>query len=72
MSRQSELFDRAAECGRWMQLTSDPDMQSVIRLLRDLWMALGNECEFMSERELVTRISAIEEIQSSIVKNTAH
>ena len=72
MSRQSELFDRAAECGRWMQLTSDPDMQSVIRLLRDLWIVLGNECEFMSERELVTRISTIEEIQSNIMENTAH
>jgi hypothetical protein len=72
MSRQSELFDRAAECERWMQVTSDPDMQSVIRLLRDLWIALGNECEFLSERQLVTQISTIEEIQSSIMKNTAH
>jgi hypothetical protein len=72
MSRQSELFDRAAECGRWMQVTSDPDRQSLIRLLRDLWIVLGNECEFMSERELVTRISTIEEIQSNIMENTAH
>jgi hypothetical protein len=72
MSRQSELFDRAAECGRWMQATSDPDRQWIIRLLRDLWIALGNDCEFMSEREPVIQISAIEEIQSSIVKNTAH
>ena len=66
MSRQSELFDRAADCERLMNLASDPEKQGLLRQLRDLWITLANESDLTSAPSLANEIAAMEKIQSSL------
>jgi len=65
MSRQAELFDKAADCERAMNVASDPWQQVTFKLLRDMWIALANESLSMSKLQLANEIAAIEEIQSA-------
>jgi hypothetical protein len=65
MSRQAELFDKAAGCERAMNMASDPWQKVTFKLLRDMWIALANESLSMSTPQLVNEIAAIEEIQSA-------
>jgi hypothetical protein len=67
MSGQAELFDRAAECNRLMNLESNEDRKTAFRLLGEMWIALANECPGMSAERLAKEISSIEEIQNGIV-----
>jgi hypothetical protein len=63
MSRQAELFDKAADCERGMNTVSDPWQKVTFRLLRDMWIALANESVSMTKPQLANEIAAIEEIQ---------
>ena len=65
MSRQAELFDKAADCERAMNVAADPGQKVTFKLLRDMWIALANESVSMSTPQLVNEIAAIEEIQSA-------
>ena len=67
MSRQSELFDRAADCERLMSLASDLEKRGILRQLRDLWITLANESDLMSARSLANEVAAMEKIQSSLI-----
>jgi hypothetical protein len=66
MSRQSELFGRAAECERLMGLSSDPVRKQSFQELRNLWVALANECASMTPKEVADGIAAIEEIEAAV------
>jgi hypothetical protein len=65
VSRQSELFDRASECERLMNLASDTVKKQTFKQLRDMWIALANESTWMPEHLLTKEIAAIENIQST-------
>jgi hypothetical protein len=65
MSRQAELFDKAADCERAMNGASDPWQKVTFKLLRDMWIALANESLSMTKPQLANEIAAIEEIQSA-------
>jgi hypothetical protein len=65
MSRQAELFDKAANCERAMNMAADPWQQVTFKLLRDMWIALANESLSMTMPQLAAEIAAIEEIQSA-------
>jgi hypothetical protein len=65
MSRQAELFEKAADCERAMELATDPWQKITFKLLRDMWIALANESLSMSKLQLANEIAAIEEIQSA-------
>jgi|HubBroStandDraft_6_1064221.scaffolds.fasta_scaffold3291592_1 hypothetical protein len=65
MSRQAELFDKAADCERAMNTASEPWQKVTFRLLRDMWIALANESLSMTKPQLANEIAAIEEIQSA-------
>jgi len=67
MSRQSELFDRAAECERLTQEASDTGKQTAFRMLREMWIALANESSSMSSQMLAKEIAAIDELQATII-----
>jgi hypothetical protein len=43
MTDQTDLFDRAAECERMMNLASDPDEKEILKQCRDMWIALAND-----------------------------
>ena|SRR3974390_1076143 len=66
MTRQSELFDRAAHCERLKTLTSDSYERLTLRLMRNLWIGLANESVGMSERVLLDEIAELDEIQSGL------
>ena len=64
MNRQSKLFDRAAKCERLMNLSSVN--KEIFKQLRDMWIALANECTRMSAKDLAKEINSIEAIQSGL------
>ncbi|HLH97155.1 MAG TPA: hypothetical protein VKW08_18750 [Xanthobacteraceae bacterium] len=66
MTRQSELFDRAADCERLMSVASDPARRGVLKQLRDMWIALANESEVNPLRDLAKEIAAMDNIQASL------
>ena len=68
MSQQSELFDRAADCERLKNLTSDHYKRLTFRLMRDLWIALANECAGMSKKVLLNEIAELDKMQSDLSK----
>jgi hypothetical protein len=43
MTDHARLFDRAAECERLMDAASDPETKEILRLARDMWIALANK-----------------------------
>ena len=66
MRLQSDLFDRAADCERLRNLTSDHYKKLTLRLMRDLWIALANESPGMPERVLLNEIAELDKIQASL------
>ena len=62
MSRQSEYFDRAAECERLMDAASDPDDRGILELSRDRWIMLANESAAMSPDYVTKQIAELEKI----------
>ncbi|HEY2229097.1 MAG TPA: hypothetical protein VGI22_15465 [Xanthobacteraceae bacterium] len=62
MSRQADLFERAARCQRAGECAGDSSQRVALRLLRDLWIALANESPSMTEAEAAREIAAIEMI----------
>jgi hypothetical protein len=66
MSTKTDLFDRAAECERLMNLATEADKKTRFRLLRDMWIALANESGSMSAEELAQRIADIDKIQNGM------
>jgi len=42
MSSQSDLFNKATECERLMNLEADEDKKPAFKLLREMWIALAN------------------------------
>ena len=66
MRLQSDLFDRAADCERLKNLTSDHYKKLTLRLMRDLWIALANESPGMREHVLLNEIAELDKIQSGL------
>ena len=69
MSSQSDLFNKAAECERLMNLEADADKKRAIKLLREMWITLANESATMEPEELARQIATIEKIQARLVSN---
>jgi hypothetical protein len=63
MSRQTELFERAAQCERLSQLASDPVKKAAFQQLRDTWIALANASLGLNEPSLAEEVAAIEALQ---------
>ena len=49
---QVDPWAKAAECTRAAEATEDPERRAVLAQLRDLWIALGNDCDSMSADEV--------------------
>ncbi len=72
MPTLSELYDRAAECERLMQLAADPGKRMAFKLLRDLWIALANESAHFDCVRLSEEIAAIMRLQAQAEKSVLH
>lgn len=66
MSRQADLFNKAADCQRALELATSPEQQIALRLLRDMWTCLANESLNLPPDQLAKEIAAIEELQSNV------
>ena len=66
MSRQSDLFDRAAECQQALELATNPEQKIALKLLRDMWTALANEYPALRPDQVAKEIAAIEELQFNV------
>jgi hypothetical protein len=67
MSRQAEIFDRAAECDRLMNRETDEVKRTALRLVKEMWIALANESVGMPSAVLTREIAAIDEIQNGLL-----
>jgi hypothetical protein len=61
---QSDIFERAAECERAIQ-TADPQRKVVLGMLREMWIAIGNESPYLSPSMLDKQIGTLEQIHLS-------
>jgi len=66
MPRQSELFQRAAECDRLVNDEPDPIRKQTLKYVRDMWIALANECASMPAHKLEADIASLESIQADL------
>ena len=66
MSRQLQLFARAAECECLMRVASDPVRRQNLKRLRDMWIVLASESRWLSRKALTEEIAAIDQIQSAV------
>jgi hypothetical protein len=64
MISQAELFRRAAECERLMDLASDPKMREVFKHVREVWIALADDN--LSRGATAANIAGIEKIQPAV------
>ena len=70
MSRQLELFSRAAECERRREMASDRKTKVIFTRLRDAWIVLANQSSGLARSAIAKDIAALEEIQSIFEENT--
>jgi hypothetical protein len=63
-------WKEAAECERSLQAEVDPERQSILEKLRDLWIALGNETSWMADPDFAKEIEAIARAQSDALPRT--
>jgi hypothetical protein len=55
---------RAVECAEAIQKTFDPDRRLALAYLQGLWVALDDEKNFMTQRELAEQIESIGELHA--------
>jgi hypothetical protein len=65
MFKQSDVFNRAAECERLMNLETDEIRRSAYRSLLELWIKLANECTSMGPKKLAREFDDLDQIQTS-------
>jgi hypothetical protein len=63
--QQSDIFERAAACERAIQQVADPHRKVMLGMLREMWIAIGNESPFLSPSMLNEQIGMIEQIHLS-------
>ncbi len=62
MVKQSDVFNKAAECERLME--THEVQRTAYRSLRDMWMNLGNESALMSPEEFARQFDDLDQIQT--------
>ena len=69
---QRVLWDRAEECARAIQATSDPKQRELLTRIQDLWITLANDSRFMSAARLSDEMAAIGRIHAELMVSTLH
>jgi hypothetical protein len=62
-------WEKAAECQRAVQAAIDPQHRTILTHLRNLWMALGNERDFMSADDLAKEVEAIGRLHVELINS---
>ncbi len=64
MLKQSDAFDRAAECERLMKSERDEVQRSAYRSLMEMWIKLANESALMGPEEFARQFEELEQIHT--------
>jgi hypothetical protein len=64
---QADIWNKAAECTRAIEATSDPIRREMLTHLRVLWTNLANESPFLGER-LADQIATIGRIHEGLMQ----
>jgi hypothetical protein len=59
-------WEKAADCERARKSAADPDRRTLLANLRDLWIALGSQCEVMSSDEMAQEAEAIGRLHADL------
>jgi hypothetical protein len=62
-------WEKAAECQRAVQAAIDPQQQTILTHLRNLWIALGNERDSMSADDLANEVEAIGRLHVELINS---
>jgi len=52
-------WEKAADCERARKSAADPEQRRLLANLRDLWIALGCQCELMDSDEIAEQAEVI-------------
>ena len=56
---QVDPWEKAADCARAIQISIDPHRRSVLFNLQQMWTALGNQRDFLTQEELAREVETI-------------
>jgi hypothetical protein len=59
-------WEKAADCERARKSTADPERRTLLANLRDLWVALGSQCELMRPDEMAQEAEAIGRLHADL------
>jgi hypothetical protein len=62
--KQTDAFNKAAECERSMRLETDELQKSAYRSLMGLWVALGNNYASISPQQFELEFDDLDQIQT--------
>ena len=65
---QTDLWDKAAECTRAIEATSDPKVRELLINLRTLWINLANERAILSDAALAEHVAAVTRIHADLTR----
>jgi len=69
---QSDLWEKAAECTRAIEATSDPQTRQVLTNLLELWISLANESQITSASgsHLAEQIKTASQLHAGLILPT--
>lgn len=59
-------WEKAADCERAIKSAADPEQRRLLANLRDLWIALGRQCELMGSDELAQQAQVIGRLHAGL------
>lgn len=67
---QQEFWEKATECVRAIECSSDPVRREMLTNLRDMWINLANESEVLTEIDVARQVAAMTQLQADLTKST--
>ena len=65
---QRYLWEKAAECTRAIEATSDSKVRKILIHLRTLWINLANERAILSDAALAEQVAAVTRIHADLTR----
>jgi hypothetical protein len=62
---QIDPWEKAAECARAIQISIDPHRKAVLADLEQMWIALGNQRNFLTQEELAREAETISRLHAT-------
>ena len=59
-------WERAADCARAAQASSDPDHRAIFKRLHGMWVALARKRNLVTAEEWTRKIAAVSRLQATL------